>query len=98
MNLFLSSEHDQEFSHHLLQDLTRSDYNNQINRALDNLAREVGNVNEVYTLAVATYCFSLAQHPSRNTLFNRLISLAKVDGESPLTHSSYIYAIMSFAF
>ncbi len=63
------------------QELTKGEYRNVLNKALDHMAAEMTSVSDMYTWAVLNYAFHLAKHHYRERLFNLMEGVAKVNGE-----------------
>lgn len=54
---------------------------NVVNRAVDFLASNIDDIEDVYGLAISTYALHMADHPQRDTAFYKLESKAEVKGQ-----------------
>lgn len=54
---------------------------NAVNRAVDFLASNIDEIEDVYNLAISTYALHLADHPQRDTAFYKLEGKAEVKDE-----------------
>lgn len=52
-----------------------------VNRAVDFLASNIEDIEDVYSLAITTYALHLADHPQRDTAFYKLEGKAEVKGQ-----------------
>lgn len=58
------------------------EFDNNINRALDYLVKNLDNLDDVYAIAITAYALQLANHNAKNFIFTRLESRAQTDGDS----------------
>ncbi len=58
-----------------------NDYKNTINRALDYIVRNFNQLDDDYSLAIASYALQLSRHGSREAFFSKLDSRAKNKNE-----------------
>lgn len=52
-----------------------------VNRAVDFLASNIDDIEDVHGLAISTYALHMADHPQRDTAFYKLESKAEVKGQ-----------------
>ncbi|RZC42764.1 CD109 antigen [Asbolus verrucosus] len=55
-------------------------YSNTINKGLDYIARNIGEEESTYTIALCSYTLQLARHTSKQSAFNLLDALSKTKG------------------
>lgn len=53
-----------------------------IEKAIENILESVKVIDDIYAIAVTAYALQLADHKSKEVLTDRLISMAKTNGNS----------------
>lgn len=61
------------------------EYNNNVNKALDYITRELDGSNNLHAMAIATYVLSKANHNAKVAFLQRLDAMAVTEGNSTKT-------------
>lgn len=66
-------------------------YEETVNKAIDNIAMNIKDVNNAYGHAIASYALQLANHPMKDVALDSLIN--KSQSKGMFTHNTYTYAL-----